>query len=263
MATVFFGHPFPRKGFVYPEATPAVNRAKRTTLALFKPFSDLKKGLIGFLEQYLVNYDRLIMSLYQDYDRIPLLHYKYYSEFSKATWDFTFFFLRKLGISFETSLKIGMHLATIFEFDDAYKFPLIDTLSESSKEKLLKNPRKEILRMLEIYRERSNHFVENGQGAGNRMEAMAKLVSFLLFVPKFKKAFTFALENTNFTWFQYDNLEYYWCLNRIDHKCLGKPFEERKEMQIKLMLEYAQKLNPDKVVKRVERPDGGVDIVTI
>jgi hypothetical protein len=144
MVSYFQGHPYPRKGFVYAEAVMAVAKVKRATLALFQPFTDIKKGIIGFLESYLKNYIRLADILFADCERIPYLKYEYYCEFSKATWDFTFLFLRNLGISFDTSYKVGLILATLFENDDAYKVRPQDLLSESSKEKLLKNPRKEV-----------------------------------------------------------------------------------------------------------------------
>lgn len=260
MASVFQGHPYPRKGFIYAEAVMAVAKVKRVTLSLFQPFADLKKGLLGFVESYLYNYNRLADGMFAECDRVPYLQYQYYCEFSKSVWNFTFLFLRKLGISFNVAYKTGLILATVFENDDAYRFPAEDVLSESSQDKLLANPRTEVLRLVEIYKKRSNHLVPNGQGAGDRIVKIAKLVSFLLFIPKIRKAFTFALQNVNFEWFQYDEIDYYWTLCRGDYQSLGKDFEERKQEQLDLMVQFARMMNPDKEIKLEPQQDGSVNI---
>lgn len=261
MASVFQGHPFPRKGFIYAEGVMAVAKAKRVTLALFQPITAIKKGLIGFLESYLYNYCRLVDMLFADCERIPYLHYEYYGEFSKAVLDFTKEFLIQIGISETVASKTGLILATIFENDDAYKTPLIDVFSETTKEQLMKNPRKEVLRLVHIYAERSHHINDEGTGAGNRMVSMGKLASFILLIPTVKKAFRKALEPINFAWFQYDEWEEYWALARSDYEVKGLPFSIRREMQIAKMTEYAKTLNPGKEIKRIDNEDGTTNII--
>lgn len=263
MASVYLGHPFPRKGFVYTEAVMAMEEVKRVTLSLFLPFVDIKKGLIGFLESYLSNYNRLIDRLLQRCERVPYLHYEYYCEFSKATWDFTCLFLRRFGFSFTTSYKTGLILATIFENDDAYRFPLEDILSETTKEKLQDNPRQEIDRLLEIFKQRSTYFSQDEQAMGNRIEKIAKLLKFLLLIPSVKKSFKFALENINFNWFQYDELDRYWALQRKDYMSFGEPFETRMEKMVNMMIDFAKKQNPDKEIVRTDLGDGRVKVSAI
>ena len=272
MASVFQGHPYPRKGFIYSEAVIAINKAKRVTLMLFEPWRGLKKGLTGFLEEYFKNYVRLVDSLFQDYERIPYLKYEYYSEFSKVTWDFTFLFLRNLGISFDTSYKVGLILATILENDDAYKVRIQDLLSESSVD-LLQNPRKELDRLFGLYVKREDPAVQTElaikeygkdyqltHGIGKTFKSFFKLLRFALLIPRVKKAFLKSLNEINFKWFQNDEIDHYWSLNRFGYDPQGRKFEDRMEEQVKLMEKYIKKTNPDKEVVRQDMPNGSVNI---
>ena len=265
MVSHFQGHPFPRKGFIYREGVMATNKMKRVTLSLIMPLASLKSGLKGFVESFIYNYTRLIDGLMMDYERPPYLAYEYYSEFPKSIWNFTFLFLRKLGISFLPAYRTGRIIATIFENDDMYKSRALDIFSETTLEKLLNNPRAEIDRLVQIYAKREKFISEedNEQQAGNRIVRVAKLFKLLLLIPKVKEAFRFALKGIEFKWLQYDESEYYWCLNRADYDCLGKSFEERKEVQIQLMADYAQKMNPGKEIHRIEQDNGNVQIVAI
>lgn len=266
MASVFKGHPFPRKGFIVGEAVFATAKVKRVTLAMFKPFTDVKRGLLAFLESYLYNYNRMADMLYADCVRIPYLHYEYYSEFSKATWDFVRIFLTELGINKDIASKTGLICATIFENDDAYRIRPQDILSESSKEALIANPRKEIKRLLDIYKTRELCWEgdENHQGhAGARIVKMVKMFSLLLWLPPVKRAFKKALSEVRFEWFQYDTWDYYWCLNRGDYNCLGRILEDRMKEQIEMMTKFAEQQNPGKRIEQVKNEDGTININVI
>lgn len=243
LATWFQGHPYPRKTFVYYGITEPNNKAKRITLSLFMPFASLGKGLKTFLNTYLYNYNRLIDSIYLDCDQIPYLHYQYYSEIGKGLWDFIYLFLKKLGIKDEIAYRTGLQFATMIEMDDAYLQRIQDILNESSQEAWLKNPRKELLRLVEIYKQRELAFEAEGdmRHAGARMIGMMRLLSFLLYVPWIKNAFKFAIENTDFSYFKKDIWDDYWSLARSDYNCGGRSFEERQATMTKIIEEYAQK----------------------
>lgn len=258
LATWFQGHPFPRKTFIYAGVTEPNNKAKRITLALFLPFASLRNGIKAFLNSYLHNYTRLVDSFYADCDQIPYLYYQYYSEFGKSLWDFIYFFLKRLGIKDQVAYRTGLQIATMIENDDAYRVRLQDLLNEANKEALLKNPRKELLRLLEIYKQREPTLSDEKDlnHAGARIIGMAKMISLLLYIPWVKNAFKFALNNVNFEWFKLDEWDHYWTLNRIDYNCNGKTFEERKEEMLEIMVNFAKQLNPNKEVVKVETPDG-------
>lgn len=254
MAQVFTGHPFPRKGFPYIEGIMALSKAKRVTLSLFHPYAALKNGLRAFLEAYVLNWIRLVDAILSDNERIPYLKYEYYCEFAKGLWHAIYLFLRYLGFSFDTSYRAGLVVATFFEYDDAYRFPPQDVLSETTLEALLKHPRREINRLAKLFWERTMH--KGQDGAGARMIAMAQMFSLLLLLPPVKKAFRFALSNIDFSYLQYDNIDRYWALNRSDYMSMGRPLEERMEEQISLMVDFMQQQNPGKRIA-VERNDDG------
>lgn len=257
MATVFPGHPFPRKTFIYYGVTEPNNKAKRITLALFLPFASLRHGLNAFLNAYCYNYNRLIESIYNDLDQTPYLHYEYYSEFSKSLWDFVYLFLKRLGIKDEIAYRTGLNIATQIEYDDAYKVRLQDILNEANREALINNPRKEILRLLEIYKQREPYLFEekNIKHVGARMVGMVKLLNFILYIPWIKNAFVFAVKNVNFEWFKCDEWDYYWALPRGDYNCFGKSFDERKQIAAKMILEYLEKMNPGTKFKIIDLGD--------
>lgn len=259
LGTWFQGHPFPRKTFIYNGVIQPNNKAKRITLSLFLPFASLKNGLKAFLNSYIYNYTRLIDSIYADCDQIPYLHYPYYSEFSKALWDFIYLFLRKLGIKSEIAYRFGLQLATMIEYDDAYKVRLQDITNEID---FKKNLRKEILRVLELYRQRDTFEEDNDAHAGGRIMKIAKLGSFLLYIPKVKKAFQFAIENINTEWLKLDDWDYYWTLNRGDYNCGGRTLEDRKAEMVDRMVEFAKKVNPGKKIVKLEK-ENGTEIVAV
>lgn len=244
LATWFQGHPFPRKTFIYAGITEPNNKAKRITLSLFLPFASIKSGVKAFLNSYLFNYNRLVDSIYYDCEQVPYLHYQYYSEFGKALWDFIYLFLRKLGITDSVAYKTGLQIVTMIEYDDAYRVRLQDLTNEITKDDLLRNPRKELLRILELYKQRDSFEENNEAHHGVRITKMAKMLSLLLYIPKVRKAFNFAIENINFEWLKLDEWDYYWTLNRADYKCGGKDFEQRKAEMIEKMAEFEKKLKP-------------------
>lgn len=265
VATWFAGHPHPRKTFVYEGVTEPNNKAKRITLSLFMPFASLRYGLKAFLNSYLYNYTRLVDSFYEDCDQTPYLHYEYYSEFAKSLWDFIYLILKRIGIESDTAFRMSMQVTTMIEYDDAYKVRLQDILTECNYEDLLNNPRKEILRLIEIYKSREFNLKNDvgGKEVGSRIINMAKMLTLLLYLPPIKKAFIFALKNINFEWFKYDEWDKYWALPRGDYNTLGKTYQERREIQADFMLEYAKKMNPNKQVLKVYEPDGSIKIKTI
>jgi len=256
LATWFQGHPFPRKTFIYPGIVKENNKAKRIFLALFLPFASIRHGLSAFVESYVLNFSRLIDVIYADGEQIPYLHYQYYSEFGKVIRDFTYLFLRKLGIKSEIAYRFGLQLSTMIEYDDAYRMPMMDVMNESVKEDLLKTPRKELLRLAEIFKSRTVNIAEGDDNTmGARMIGVAKVFSLLMYVPWIKKAFVFAISNVDYDYFRMDESDKYWLLNRGDYNSMGLPFEQRKSIMIQKMVEFVQETNPDKDV-RVEEENG-------
>ncbi len=226
-------HPYPRRGHAYIEAVEANNHIKRLTLGMLLPLisKELILAWIGFavipfkwkirlFKKVLWNYKRLADSILTPHYLKP----KYYNICSKELWNFVAKFLSNLGIEQDLADGIGKIAATLFEYEDGYRYRLEDIMSETSKEQLL-NPYKEIKRLLAIYDQR-----ELGKGihtAHEKMTTAVKGISILLLHPKIKKAFIEAVKDSNIQNFQLDEGETYYCLNRPDYNFLGKPLNQR------------------------------------
>ena len=129
-------------------------------------------------------------------------------------------FLSELGV--KKAEMTGNLVSHVIEYDAAYRFRIQDILSETTKEKLIRNPRKEIKRLLRLEMERDYEFV------GNKFKLFATLASLLLIVPSIKKAFRRAIKECNLQYLQLDEGDRYWVLMRKDYNFLGKTYEQRQ-----------------------------------
>lgn len=258
MLSHYAGHPFPRKGMIYPEGVLANNQVKRITLALFMPLAGRElifaaAGLlltpwrwkIRVLERVLLSFNRLADSIYLSCTRVPYFKKAYYCEFSKAVWEFVYYFLTQLGVSAEVAERTGLIIATLFEFDDAYKVRVQDLCNETSADALLRNPRQELSRLFALYCERDPHHEE--VHAGGRILAAGKLLSAALLIPKIKRAFKDALLHVKFSDLQMDESDYYWALPRQDYMVGGRPFEERFNEHVSIVAQHLRETTGEDV----------------
>lgn len=227
-------HPYPRKGHVYPEAVKANNQVKREILSLVLPFTiQTIPSLFFFLlvnkkkfsENLIINFIRKAVSIYMAVgDKktpIPYLRKEFYKNPGKEVWDFTTYFLEAFGFEGDC-LDLGKQLATIIEYDDAYQYRLQDLCTETSKEALLENPRKELEKVLKIYSKREGNDT-------HRILLIGRLLIYLFWFPKFKKAFRFALEQIDFRNLQLDDADRYWCFMRPDYNFFGASLDSRQK----------------------------------
>lgn len=122
-------------------------------------------------------------------------------------------------------------VATIFEYDDAYRYRVEDIASETNKAALVKNPRTEILRLLKIFVEREKTH------ATIMIERAVKLLSFLLLHPKIKRAFVEAVMTVDFKRLGLDNADRYHVLPRVDYDFTGRSSEDRKRIYLEFHME--------------------------
>ena len=239
------GIPVLRKGHVYPHAIMVNNQVKRVTLALFSPLACKEmflpmlmfvflpfKTKISFLEKMLVHFTRLADSIYRSVPipiPIPYLKEQYYKNLCKELWKFLESFLREIGISENTAHQTGKMLAMMIEYDDFYQYVIEDLFSETTKEKMLQNPRKEIVRLAQILKQRTT--ATEDTEVGGKFLTLFKALSFILLLPRVKKAFKNALEKIDFPKLQLDDADKYFCLISDNNYCFfGKTLKERKEL---------------------------------
>lgn len=225
MYMYFANEPYPYPTHPYMGAAKVNAIVKKQTLLLFQPFTKILSPL-KFLENYLSLYSKMASSIYQsipaDSDgriRIPYLKEQYYDPLCREIWKFLFNFLVNLGITEQTANHFGKNIATVLQYDNAYREPLRDIFSETSKDKI---SRKEIIRLMIIFSERAKDLELD------KFISAAKIVSWGLWIPKVRKAFYKALEQSDFKNFQYTEITSYYALDRTDYDYFGLSSEIRR-----------------------------------
>lgn len=230
------GHPVPRKGLAWPDAVEKNNEVKRLTLAMMASFAGLRKGLTGFLNQYLYNYCQLAQSIYYQSERVALLKYEFYSTTSKGAWKLLETFLVEIGIVQGVASRFGQIIATILEYDDSYRMPVVDIMSEFTKAEILKSPGNFIDKFVRILAERSDN--DNLIG---KFKNFSRMIRFALWIPKYRKAFRKAFESVDLALLQYDKFDEYWTLNKKGYDAKGRKLDERLADMQKQVNEYQEK----------------------
>ena len=131
-------------------------------------------------------------------------------------------FLKEVGISKEVSEGFARAFASLFEWDDIYLIILQDLASETSAEKLIKNPGKEISRLLNLFKERDAR-----DKMHDTFSSSAKLLKLAFLYPKLKRAFIKAIKEIEFKNLQMDDGDRYWALRLIHYNAMGRTFEDR------------------------------------
>lgn len=200
------GHQYPQKGIPTQEAISAINVPKRflrcvlTEWWYILPLLGIKRFIRGF-----TGVSWPVMSPH-------ILKYQFMSPTSQAVYD-----LLK-----EVDVQMAKIVAHVIEYDAAYRFRLMDLASETSKEKLLKNPRKELKRLLQLHKERDYEEVVDKVGG------VGRLCTYALFYPPFKKAFVRAIESVDFKKLQYDEADRYWAMKKRDYSYFGLSYADRQ-----------------------------------
>ncbi len=217
----YHGRPVPNKGMTYSQATETNNIVKRISIGLVMCLKPIRHPLKNILYQI----KRLADYLYAPH----YLHTRYYNDCSRELMQFTYALSRRLGFGFELSYGFARIPAQLLEGENSYRFRVEDIFTETSKEKLLANPRKELKRLREIYESRDLSKGENS--VTDKFVMVFTLLNFLLLIPKFKKAFKFALSDSEFKNFQLDDIDSYWANRFNDYNYGGQPQSLRQLKQ--------------------------------
>lgn len=233
---------YPVKGWPTPENMWNCNIVKRILvsyiLTIGLPSNSL--AILGFLltpwRWKLKTLNRAIKEFNHVADWILSTSYykeEIYGPFPKELKRTIYLFLYYIGIAPEEAKAFGRIVSHLFESDDAYRYPSEDTMSETTKEKLLTNSRKEINRLINIFVERNTGKnaedlkTDDNRGVSTKFYLTGKIISFLLILPKFKRAFKKTVQEIDITALQLDKADRYHVLLNKAHNFLGKTFEER------------------------------------
>ncbi len=207
---------YPEKGLTEPKAMFAANFAKKLlvhTVRLSKWSLFMYKDVIG-------TYVELAERIIKPY----IIHLHFMPPVARNLTIFFTKFLQSIGISQYNANRFAEIIGTIIALDDAYRFRLQDIASETTKEKLSKNPRRELLRLLRIYKVREGA----SPAIAKKILAIKPIIYFGMLIPKFKKAFIDAIQQINMEEMAYDENDRYWVALNPEYIFFGKTLEERK-----------------------------------
>jgi hypothetical protein len=209
------GAEYPQKGMTPVEVMRSINIVKAIVSGVLSFRFNLLSLLMAFnrignkaIEQYLLK---------DEYRTAGTL------ELCRIVYDFIF--------SLTSNDTVALHFSRIFshliEYDNAYRLRFLDLGSETTKEKLLKNPRKEMKRLVKLLTERE---VFLGKDVSDKFNKVVSILSWLLFIPKYRKAFKYAIHMADWEKMTFDNTDRYWACLRTDYDFFGLSYDERMKM---------------------------------
>mgnify|MGYP001592421835 CR=1 FL=1 len=213
--------PYPRKGFPFPEGVQAANIAKRLMIGQIRY---LKKNWFAAvsllrrknLQEWLRELNSAANIALDPY----LLKPERYQPVNRELRKFINVFLTEIGI--ELSDDYAETLTTLFEYDDAYVLILKDLASETSVEKLLKDPVGEFERLYLILKSRDKR-----TSMREKARSFVFLFRLLFLLPRVRKAFRKALTSIDFSQVQMDQGDRYNALRWSTYDFFGESLETR------------------------------------
>lgn len=196
------GAEYPQKGLTDSEVMKSVNFLKAMVIGIMSIRFSLVSIISAFnrignkvIEQYLLK---------DEYRTAGTL------ELDRVTYDFLFRATSNSVIASHFS-KIFSHL---IEYDNAYRLRLLDLGTATSKEKLLKKPIIEIRRLVKLLAKRE---VFLGEDVTRKFRWIANILSVMLLIPKYRKAFKYAIHMADWEKMTFDNIDRYWAYLRTDY----------------------------------------------
>lgn len=214
---------YPRKGFPFPEACQANNIAKRLLIGQIRWLAKNPLALSSLL--WKSNLEKWLKEV-SSAANVSLAQFRLqdfrYQKCCREVRKFIKNFLEGMKIEAGVCEEFSQVIASMLEWDDAYTVILKDLASETSKEALMKNPAKELDRLLKLFKERDSR-AKMHETIGSPI----RILKLAFLYPKIKKAFIKALESVTFENLQMDAGDKYWGLVWITYDVGGKSFEER------------------------------------
>lgn len=153
-----------------------------------------------------------------------ILKDKQWSSFARAFHYVIFTFLHRLGFEEKSCDRFAEIFVWMIDCDNAYRLRIEDVFTTTTREELVKNPIKELKKLAKTYQER-----ETNPSVALKFGKLANLVIYLLYIPKYKKAFIEAIRYTDFKDLQLDEADEYWTIIRQDYNFLGMTLSQRKK----------------------------------
>lgn len=244
------GVPFPKKGFPFPEAIWQNDIMKRILITFTKSIGT--KGMALPILAFAIlpwrikirNIENIIVNLNRTGEwilRSNFLKEERYSNACRELRGIVYIFLRNLGIADKPALDAAKIIASIFEYDDAYRYRLEDIASETTPKMLRKQPVREVRRLLKLFVRRELIH----QRIRDTASSIGNLLAIALLHPRIRRAFRTAMDCADFSKLRLDEADKYHVLLRNDYDFTGRSFEERKKLYIKFHEDRSLPYPPD------------------
>ena len=220
------GAEYPQKGYPQAESIFNVNVAKRLMIQGLKYFSKHLYALpftTKGVENLLQSYNEVSLKIIS----ADVLNTSFLTSLSLELGKLTTTFLYNIGISEKVAVDFGKIIACMFEYDNAYRFRIQDLFHASTKEAMIKNPYKEISRLLVLSKERDS------EGVSVKFRYIKPLLFIAFLIPRVKRQFIKTLELIDFSKLQFDEIDLYWVSMRTDYNFLGMEAQERADIYLK------------------------------
>jgi hypothetical protein len=224
------GLPYPHKGLPTPEAIWAINVVKKTIIEAVKLLTRPQFWPSGVMVAIFPK--SIINQSIASFNRITsgtVLPYFLKDELLTATARETKRAIREvlvgIGISDEEALLTAKCLAHILEYDSAYRFRFQDLCTETTSEKLSRQPIRELFRLVGVYRSREHY-----PNTKSHTTKLACLGCLLLVHPFTRRLIKQVIANVDLEKLQFDLNDRYWVCQKTDYDYFGKTYDERQRL---------------------------------
>jgi len=230
------GVPRPQKGFADPQALWATNMAKRYFIENVKLL--VKMPFVAFIPAMCVMSHkarlRAIQGILDAYTRIaygPMEGFIFKSEFlcplSQELRKFICVLYEEMGLNTEinTGIQFARVVSHMIQYDNAYRYRIQDIFNETSKERLIANPRKELKRLMLLMAQRDTNTT-----VVHKFKSIQWILSVMLFSKTIRNAFLNAIKSIDVSRMGFDEDDTYWVCIRTDYNFFGKSYDERMAM---------------------------------
>lgn len=224
--TPITGATFPMKGMATPESVYACNLVKALFIEPIKIIS--RWYLVPFL--FLINKQKTIDAFNRISMKAISSHLLVDTALSRFTVEFRgviYRFFSSIGFTDKSSYEFALIFTHIIEYDNVYRYRLEDTFSETTKDRLLKRPIKEVLRLLSIMKSREVRPDGKGDAIHKKFSSIAYILVIALCIPKMRRAFRDAIRDVDFNKLCLDETDTYWVCLRNDYLWMGLSDDER------------------------------------
>lgn len=211
--------PYPKKGAPFPEVVEAMNAVKKALLGLAKffrvayivlPFFLIPKIRNAFIENLAMFTRGQFGKYYLKTDRFCISGRELLKIYNILPTDA----LKELLVAF----------VMIWEFDIAYRYRVQDIFGKFNKELFIQNPRREIMRIMEIGASRDVPAISD------KWRAFAKLAGMVLLIPSIRRFAIQCVEIIDIDKIELDEDDIFWALPRKDYNFFGLDIETRIEL---------------------------------